>query len=126
MAYQQLKESKLLETLELYKTHGSVYKAALAAKMPQSTFRTRLDRARAVLQDQLTGEEEVKEEFTVMTLPDDDIDIDELVELRIKQFGKKREYQEATKLITVKVKLDGPIGILHFGDPHVDDDCTDL
>jgi len=61
-----------------------------------------------------------------MALPDDDLDIDELVELRIKQFGKKRDFHEATKLIPVKVKLDGPIGILHFGDPHVDDDGTDL
>jgi hypothetical protein len=115
----------MLETLELYKTHGSVYRAALAAKVPQATFRARLDRARATFKDRITGED-IKEEFTVMALPDDDLDIDELVELRIKQFGKKREYQEATKLIPVKVKLAGPIGILHFGDPHVDDDGTDL
>jgi hypothetical protein len=126
MAYPALKESVMLETLELYKMHGSVYRAALAAKVPQATFRARLDRAKATFKDRLTGEEEPKEEFTVMALPDDDLDIDELVELRIKQFGKKREYQEATKLIPVKVKLDGPIGILHFGDPHVDDDGTDL
>lgn len=65
-------------------------------------------------------------EFTISQLPDDDIDVDDLVEHRIKQFGKKRAYNEAAKLLTVKVKIDGPIGLMVFGDPHVDDDGTDL
>jgi hypothetical protein len=65
-------------------------------------------------------------EFHIAELPDDDIAIDDLVEHRIKQFAKKREAHDATKSIAVDVSLDGPIAILHFGDPHVDDDGTDL
>jgi hypothetical protein len=67
-----------------------------------------------------------KGEFTVATLPNDDIDIDELVEHRIKAFNKKLAHADATKAIPVKIKIGGPVGILHFGDPHVDDDGTDL
>jgi hypothetical protein len=65
-------------------------------------------------------------EFTVADLPDDDIDVDELVEHRIRQFEKKVAHADATRAIPVKIRLAGPIGILHFGDPHVDDDGTDL
>jgi hypothetical protein len=65
-------------------------------------------------------------EFRIADLPDDDIPVDDLVEHRIKQFAKKRESHDATKSIAVTVSLPGPIAILHFGDPHVDDDGTDL
>lgn len=65
-------------------------------------------------------------EFEIDHLPDDDLSADELVAHRIKQFHKKRSYEEARRLIKVRVKLDGPIGVWHFGDPHVDDDGTDL
>ena len=69
-----------------------------------------------------TGEKEF--EFT--PLPEDDISIEELVKHRKRQFAHKREYEEASKLIPIRVKVPGPIGILHFGDPHVDDDGTDI
>ena len=65
-------------------------------------------------------------EFTVGSLPDDDEPIEVIVERRKKQFAHKQAHEEARKLIPVKVKIDGPIGILHFGDPHVDDDGTDI
>jgi hypothetical protein len=64
--------------------------------------------------------------FSFTPVPDDDISIEELVEVRKRQFTKKKAHEEARRLIQVKVKIDGPIGILHFGDPHVDDDGTDI
>ncbi|MHC4647858.1 MAG: metallophosphoesterase family protein [Planctomycetota bacterium] len=64
-------------------------------------------------------------EFTVSDLPED-IDVDELVSRRKAQFAKKREFEEARRLIPVDVNIDGPVGILHMGDPHVDDDGTDV
>ena len=67
-----------------------------------------------------------KAEFTVTPPPADDMDIKDLVQWRKKQFAKKKAHEEARKLIPVKVNIDGPIGILHFGDPHVDDDGTDI
>lgn len=70
--------------------------------------------------------EQQKDLIQVQELPDEDIDIDDLVEHRIKQFRQKQKAHEARKCIDVKVKIKGPIGILWFGDPHVDDDGTDL
>lgn len=67
-----------------------------------------------------------KDEFVVAEVPDDDVPVEDLVEHRIKQFERKKARHEATKLVPVQVKLRGPIGLLVFGDPHVDDDGTDL
>lgn len=52
-------------------------------------------------------------------------DILELVESRKKSFKKIQEVENSKSLFEVSVKLDGPIGILHFGDPHVDSNGTD-
>jgi hypothetical protein len=65
-------------------------------------------------------------DFEVAEIPEEDIPTSELLALRSKQFLKRAEAKEAKRLIAVKVKIDGPIGIAHFGDPHVDDDGTNI
>lgn len=72
------------------------------------------------------GETRVEKEFEFTPLPEDDIPIEELIQLRKRKFQHKREHEEASKLIPIKIKIPGPIGILHFGDPHVDDDGCDI
>jgi hypothetical protein len=57
--------------------------------------------------------------------PSEELTAQEIIEWRKKVFRKKREYEEATRHIDWHCNLEGPIGILHFGDPHVDDDGTD-
>ena len=49
----------------------------------------------------------------------------ELIERLKTDFARKEQYELERKLIPVDVNIDGPIGILHFGDPHVDDPGTD-
>ena len=56
----------------------------------------------------------------------DYLPIDEIIEHRKKQYSQKLKAKKSKKLINIKIKMHGPIGILHFGDPHVDDDGTDL
>lgn len=58
-------------------------------------------------------------------LPSPDVTAEELIEWREKQFSKKEAYESARKLIIVDIPVAGPYGILHFGDPHVDDDGCD-
>jgi len=67
-----------------------------------------------------------KQDYEFTALPDDDVPIEELIEQRKRKFLHKREHEEASKLIPIKVKLGGAIGLLHFGDPHVDDDGCDI
>lgn len=66
------------------------------------------------------------EHAAVVTVPPDVDDLDDLIEARKRAFKRKRASEEASRLIPVTVKMSGPIGILHFGDPHVDDDGTDI
>lgn len=58
--------------------------------------------------------------------PPADLSIEELVEDRKRRFERKRQHEDARRLIPVTLKSADPIGILHFGDPHVDDDGTDV
>lgn len=65
-------------------------------------------------------------EYEIPDMPDDDLDIEEIIGQRKREFAQKKKHEEATKLIPIRIKIPGPIGILHFGDPHVDDDGTDI
>jgi hypothetical protein len=65
-------------------------------------------------------------EFSVPDLPEDDIPVEELLKHRKRQFAQKAAHEQARKLIPVEVHLEGAIAILHHGDPHVDDDGTDV
>lgn len=67
-----------------------------------------------------------KSGFSPVELPAAGVSVDELVSRRKREFEFRRSHEEARKLITRQVPVDGPYGILHFGDPHVDDDGTDL
>jgi len=62
----------------------------------------------------------------VASLPSPELTALEIIEHRIKKFERKRQYEVARQLIDINIPVSGPYGILHFGDPHVDDDGTDL
>ena len=52
--------------------------------------------------------------------------VEELIAERVRKYDLKKTNNEYRRLINIKIKIDGPIAIAHFGDPHVDDDGTDL
>jgi hypothetical protein len=64
--------------------------------------------------------------FEIAELPEDRPTIEDLLATRRKRFAVKQTASDARRLIPITVKIDGPIGIAHFGDPHVDDDGTNL
>ena len=64
--------------------------------------------------------------FEADSLPDELPTADELIARRLKQFSRKKDAIDARSLIPIRVTCDGPIGIAHMGDPHVDDDGTDI
>jgi hypothetical protein len=104
--------------------HPTLLAAGEALGLNRSTFEHRL-RSAKLLYGLVKGQPK-KQEFSIPKLPDPDIPIAELVAHRKRQFERKRDHEEASKLIPVTIKIPGPVGILHFGDPHVDDDGTDI
>ena len=67
----------------------------------------------------------IKDDFEIQDYATGLEPIGELIENRVKKFNLKKKSYSDKNLINVKIKLDGPIGIAHFGDPHIDDDGTD-
>ena len=65
-------------------------------------------------------------QFSVSDVPLEEMPIEDVIEYRKKRYKKKASVRKKNKLISVHIKMEGPIGILHFGDPHIDDDGTDL
>lgn len=64
--------------------------------------------------------------FSVHRPPEELRPVEELLREREVKFDHLRRAKEAKRLIRVDVNISGPIGIAHFGDPHVDDDGTDI
>ena len=64
--------------------------------------------------------------FVRADLPPEDIDVEDLIKHRVKQFHAKNRREKAEHLIDIKILDDKPIGIAHFGDNHIDDDGTDI
>ena len=107
------------EALDLVQKHGSVSRAAIEEGIPEATLRRRYRRAL------LNREEVPPPAFEVSPLPSGDEPIEDLIARRAAAFARKHEARQARELIPVKVRIDGPYGILHMGDPHVDDDGCD-
>ena len=109
------------QILDAFERFGSCRKAAQFLNVNAAGMQRRLNAYWA------KNKEEPKEKhYEIAPLPEDDIPIEQLIEHRKRQFQHKRNHEEASKLIPVKIKIDGPIGIWLAGDPHVDDDGTDL
>ena len=68
----------------------------------------------------------VKSPFEAETREVEFVPIEEIIKHRNKQYNQKLSSKKSKKLINIKINQMGPVGILHFGDPHVDDDGTDL
>jgi len=107
----------------LDKFGGNQSQAAHFLGLSRQTFCSRMNAAKARLQD---GTLRKTKPFEVPTLPDGSANAEELLKRRKKDFEKTKLHKEAKKLVNIPVNIDGPIGIVHFGDPHVDDDGTDI
>ena len=65
--------------------------------------------------------------FAHIEAPDSELrPVSELIADRKNRYSKKRKAEQSAALIPVRISTNGPVGILFFGDPHVDDDGTDI
>lgn len=100
---------------------GNAAAAARALGIPITTFKDRLSAARQ--RGQHVPE---PAPFTVQPIPDELPTAEELRARRRKQFARKEAAKDARHLIPVTVRMRGPVGLAFVGDPHVDDDGTDI
>jgi len=92
--------------------------AARLLGIPRNTFRHRLNRAFA--------QDKRPIGFSVTSQRDETLPIEAIVARRKEQFAHLKAAKRERLLAPVAVRIGGPIAIAHFGDPHVDDDGTDL
>lgn len=115
----RLTDEQCLEGLRAYTTFGSYKAASEATGLSRQLLRHRVDQAKVRGMDAQTD---------VLELPDfpaDDVPIDRLLDLAEERSRLRMQSHEAHTWFPVKVKEDKPIGILWFGDPHVDDNGCD-
>lgn len=110
----------LVAALEAVARYGGVKQAARALGIPVPTFQSRHDGAKMAL-----ASGEIGPGFTVADLPTD-TDPTDLLAQRKRAYQRKHKAADARKLIQIRITVEGPIGIAHFGDPHVDDDGTNI
>jgi hypothetical protein len=118
-------EESLLRAVNALAQFGTKTGAAAALSLNLSTLTHRLREAgrQGIV---ATIDKRPTVAFERDVLPDPELPIEDLLDLREKAFLRKDKAEIARKLIEVRIKLDGPIGICHFGDPHVDDDGCDI
>ena len=68
---------------------------------------------------------EARETLEVDALPEG-VPVESLIAQRRAAYAAKSARIKAQAFRRINVRMNGPIGILHFGDPHIDDDGTDI
>lgn len=64
--------------------------------------------------------------FTIDELPEDgEPSAEELIAHLKARYAQRKAHEDAKRLMGVQVNIDGPLGLVFFGDPHVDSNGTD-
>jgi hypothetical protein len=100
-----------------YRAHGTYKDAAKALKTTAGTVRFRLERM---------DSREDGPRLEMPVLPSDNPTAEELLEMRKRETARVFTAAAAREWMPVKVKATGPIGVLWYGDPHIDDPGCDI
>ncbi len=127
MAQQPVTQEQAAEAHRLVAQAGSVWGAAQTAGIPESTLNRRYGAAVARY-----GMPEVRRgkaaparapdagAIVMPELPEDTAPYDELKARSIREFNRYKTAHDARRLVKLPVRMEGPIGLLATGDPHVD------
>ena len=110
-------------------TRAAMTEAAQRLDISRATLASRLEAALRLHgikpdpeQFQPKPKPEPKPLFTVDPLPNDgEPSAEELIEQLTRRHRDRATHHDAAKLRQVQVKMDGPVALAFFGDPHIDD-----
>ncbi len=123
MATKPLSDDQLKETIALVKAHGGVIAdAGRASGINPSSFNYRYRAAIARFGEDNTEEE--PPEVELPTFPDDDIEVEEILDHLSKRFEKKQTHEQAKRWFDIKVRTDDVFGLAVVGDPHLGSHCN--
>lgn len=113
-------DDQLRRTLDAVQEHGSNSAAARALDISECTVRRqlRIARERDITSTKVSP---IIDNIELPTFPDEDVSVEQIVDLQCKRFEQRKASHDAHTWFSVRVNDDSPIGILWFGDPHVDD-----
>lgn len=121
MARSHLSEDEIRQTVSAVEMHRNpdgtirLLETARYLRMPPRTLSHRIDKLKLD-----------RKKFTAPFLPSESRTLDELVRDRIEESRRSKNADDARNLIPIQINIDGPFGLLIFGDPHVDDGGTDF
>lgn len=122
-----LSDDQLRDVYEAVRDAGTATGASETLQIPARTVLYRLERAIKKLKLPDPRSEFVQaRSFTVDPIPQKVRPLDQLLEHRRQEAKRSIEYEDFIKLIPIKVKTDGPYGIMVFGDPHIDNPGCDF
>ena len=124
MAARGLSEKQMQETLNLVDQHQNVSAAAIAAGINRSTFEGRYRRSLQVLRPDQEEPPTSEPDITLPEFPDEDIDVEEILDHLSKRWEKKQEHEQAKRWFDIKVKSDDVFGLAVVGDPHLGSHCN--
>lgn len=119
MAGENLTDEQCLERLKAFQTFGSYKAAHEATGLSRNSIKRGVETAKA------RGLDAGQDGIELPDFPADDIPIERLLDLVEERTEIRKASYDAHTWFPVKVKDDRPIGILWFGDPHVDDNGCD-
>ena len=120
----QLSDAEIKKTRIAFEATGNITQAANLLGISRRTMQHRL---RCINNSSgINAETIIKQKFSVPELPSSLPSIEELLEARTAQGERSRTADEARHLIPIQVNIDGPFGLMVFGDPHVDDDGCNM
>jgi hypothetical protein len=114
-------DEQALTRLKAFKKHGSIKAASEATGIGRQALRHGIEIAK-----QRGLDEKVEEDDLVFpSFPTDDLPVEKLIDHMVERSKLRKQSYEAHTWFPVKVKENKPIGILWFGDPHLDDNGCD-
>ena len=124
MAGHALSDEDAVAAIQAAQEYGSVVAAAAAKRMPRSTLQSRVNTARERGLDTPGSQKTIymhTAPFVADEIPEELPPIEDLISRREDNWNRKNKTETAKKLVGVKVTTEGPIGIMLFGDIHIDD-----